>query len=209
MNLEEVHELADAVLLVWYPGEEGGTAVADIIFGDISPSGRLPITFPKSLDDLPPYEDYSMNGRTYKYMDEAPMYPFGYGLSYTQFEYSDVQLNKNEVKRGNSLTATATVTNTGDKQAEEVVQLYVSDVETSVDAPKYQLYGVKRVSIEAGASEEIQFEITPGMMELVNTDGERVLEKGEFRIYIGGSTPHERNVELGMAKVKEASFRMN
>ncbi|MDT0648634.1 glycoside hydrolase family 3 N-terminal domain-containing protein [Autumnicola edwardsiae] len=209
MNLEEVHELADAVLLVWYPGEEGGTAVADIIFGDISPSGRLPITFPKSLDDLPPYEDYSMNGRTYKYMDEAPMYPFGYGLSYTQFEYSDVQLNKNKVKRGNSLTATATVTNTGDKQAEEVVQLYVSDVETSVDAPKYQLYGVKRVSLEAGASEEIQFEITPGMMELVNTDGERVLEKGEFRIYIGGSTPHERNVELGMAKVKEASFRMN
>ncbi|MDT0647970.1 glycoside hydrolase family 3 N-terminal domain-containing protein [Zunongwangia sp. F260] len=209
MNLEEVHELADAVLLVWYPGEEGGTAVADIIFGDVSPSGRLPITFPKSLNDLPPYEDYSMNGRTYKYMDEAPMYPFGYGLSYTQFEYSDVQLSKDKVKRGSSLTATATVTNAGEKNAEEVVQLYVSDLETSVDAPKYQLYGVKRVSLEPGASEEIKFEITPEMMELVNKEGERVLEKGEFKAYIGGSTPHERNVELGLAKVKEANFRLN
>lgn len=99
MNLEKVHELADAVLMVWYPGEEGGNAVADVIFGKVSPSGRLPITFPKSLDDLPPYEDYSMKGRTYKYMEAAPMYPFGYGLSYTDFDYSDIQLSENKVKK--------------------------------------------------------------------------------------------------------------
>ncbi|MDT0643556.1 glycoside hydrolase family 3 N-terminal domain-containing protein [Zunongwangia sp. F363] len=209
MNLEKVHELADAVLLVWYPGEEGGNAVADVIFGKVSPSGRLPITFPKSLDDLPPYEDYSMNGRTYKYMDEAPMYPFGYGLSYTSFDYSGINLSKNKVKKGNSLQASVKVTNTGEKGAEEVVQLYVSDVETSVDAPKYQLFGVKRVKLEPGASEEISFEITPEMMELVNLEGERVLEKGDFKVYLGGSTPHQRNVELGMTEVEEATFTLN
>ncbi|WP_373057993.1 glycoside hydrolase family 3 N-terminal domain-containing protein [Zunongwangia sp. H14] len=209
MNLEKVHELADAVLLVWYPGEEGGNAVADVVFGKVSPSGRLPITFPKSLDDLPPYEDYSMNGRTYKYMDEAPMYPFGYGLSYTSFDYSAIKLSKNKVKKGNSLQASVKVTNTGEKEAEEVVQLYVSDVKTSVDAPKYQLFGVKRVKLQAGASEEISFEITPQMMELVNLKGERVLEKGEFKVYIGGSTPNPRNVELGMTEVEEATFSLN
>ncbi|MDT0676335.1 glycoside hydrolase family 3 N-terminal domain-containing protein [Autumnicola musiva] len=209
MNLEKVHELADAVLLVWYPGEEGGNAVADIIFGKISPSGRLPITFPKSLDDLPPYKDYTMNGRTYKYMDEAPMYPFGYGLSYTNFDYSDIKLSRNRVKKGNSLQASVQVSNTGEKEAEEVVQLYVSDVETSVDAPKYQLFGVKRVKLQPGASEEINFEITPEMMELVNLEGERVLEKGDFKVYLGGSTPHQRNTELGMTEVEEVTFTLN
>ena len=104
MNLEEVHELADAVLMVWYPGEEGGNAVADVIFGKVSPSGRLPITFPRSLDDLPPYEGYSMNGRTYKYMEAEPMYPFGYGLSYAQFDYSEVRLSEKGIRKGNSLT---------------------------------------------------------------------------------------------------------
>ncbi|MCP9199085.1 glycoside hydrolase family 3 C-terminal domain-containing protein [Gramella sp. GC03-9] len=209
MNLEKVHELADAVLLVWYPGEEGGNAVADIVFGKVSPSGRLPITFPKSLDDLPPYEDYSMKGRTYKYMEAEPMYPFGYGLSYTNFEYSGLKLSQEKVKKGNSLKATVKVENTGENASEEVVQLYLSDVETSVDAPKYQLFGVKRVNLEAGASEEISFEITPEMMELVNDEGERILEKGSFKVYIGGSTPSERNIELGLNPVQEASFILN
>ena len=209
MNLEKVHELADAVLLVWYPGEEGGNAVADIIFGKASPSGRLPITFPKSLEDLPPYEDYSMKGRTYKYMEAEPMYPFGFGLSYTNFEYSGLKLSQEKVNSGKSLQATVKVTNTGENAAEEVVQLYISDVETSVEAPKYQLFGVKRVNLEAGTSEEITFDLTPEMMELVNDQGERVLEKGSFKVFIGGSTPSERNMELGLNPVQEASFTLN
>src|SRR5476649_1514046 len=94
MNLSEIHELADAVLLVWYPGEEGGNAVADIIFGKASPSGKLPITFPKSLSQLPAYENYSMAGRTYRYMTAEPMYPFGFGLSYAKFSYSGLALSK-------------------------------------------------------------------------------------------------------------------
>lgn len=208
MNLQEVHELADAVLLVWYPGQEGGTAVADVLFGNVSPSGRLPITFPMSLDDLPPYEDYNMQGRTYKYMDVKPMYPFGFGLSYTSFEYGEMSLSEKRVKRNNSLTATITVTNKGDVKAEEVVQMYIQDIEASVDAPKYQLNGVKRIELEPGSSQKVEFDITPQMMELVNNEGERVLERGDFRVYIGGSSPGERSVELGIKKLKEATFTL-
>ncbi|WP_029033783.1 glycoside hydrolase family 3 C-terminal domain-containing protein [Salinimicrobium terrae] len=208
MNLQEVHELADAVLLVWYPGEEGGNAVADVIFGKVSPSGRLPITFPKSLDDLPPYEDYTMEGRTYKYMNEEPMYPFGFGLSFTDFTYSDISLSDKKIRKGNSLNAAITVTNTGNAKAEEVVQLYVSDLNASVRAPKYQLFGVQRIELEPGASEELTFEITPEMMELVNLEGERVLEPGDFKIYLGGSSPGKRSTELGVAPTKEAIFTL-
>ena len=207
MNLQEVHELADAVLLVWYPGEEGGNAVADVIFGKVSPSGRLPITFPKSLADLPAYEDYSMEGRTYKYMNEEPMYPFGYGLSYTNFDYSEIKLSNNRLKKGKSLTAKVKVTNSGDRKAEEVVQLYVSDLKASARTPKSQLYGIQRIALEPGASKEVEFEVTPQMMELVNHEGERVLESGEFKIYIGGSSPGKRSNELGKT-LKEAEFRL-
>ncbi|WZL89807.1 glycoside hydrolase family 3 N-terminal domain-containing protein [Salinimicrobium sp. 3283s] len=207
MNLQEVHELADAVLLVWYPGEEGGNAVADVIFGKVSPSGRLPITFPKSLDDLPAYEDYSMEGRTYKYMDAEPMYPFGYGLSYSDFNYSEIKLSDKKLKKGKSLTAKVVVTNSGETKAEEVVQLYVSDLKASVRTPKSQLYGIKRVELEPGASEEISFEITPQMMQLVNNEGESVLESGEFSVYIGGSSPGKRSIELGK-ELKEANFTL-
>ncbi|WP_245583654.1 glycoside hydrolase family 3 C-terminal domain-containing protein [Salinimicrobium xinjiangense] len=208
MNLQEVHEIADAVLLVWYPGEEGGNAVADVIFGKISPSGRLPITFPRSLDDLPPYEDYNMQGRTYKYMNAEPMYPFGYGLSYTDFEYSDISLSDKRIRKENSLKAAITVTNTGKTKAGEVVQLYVSDLKTSVRAPKYQLYGIKRIELAPGASEEVIFEITPEMMELVNNEGEKILESGDFKVYVGGSSPGKRSTELGVQELKEAIFTL-
>lgn len=208
MNLQEVHELADAVLLVWYPGEEGGNAVADVVFGKVSPSGRLPITFPKSLDDLPPYEDYDMSGRTYKYMEAEPMYPFGFGLSYGKFDYSEVILSNKRIRKGNSLNATVTVTNNGDKEAEEVVQLYISDLKASVKTPKFQLYGIQKVTLQPGASQEVSFEVTPQMMELVNNKGKRVLESGEFRVYLGGSSPGKRSAELGTAPLKEATFTL-
>lgn len=208
MNLKEVHELADAVLLVWYPGEEGGNAVADVIFGEVSPSGKLPITFPKSLEDLPAYEDYSMKGRTYKYMNEEPMYPFGFGLSYSEFEFSDLELSKTKVKKRQNIEASVEVFNKGNYEAEEVVQLYISDLETSVEAPKYQLYGVKRLKLKPGASKKIIFKITPEMMELVNTQGERVSEEGDFKIYIGSSTPSKRSLELGAVQFKETIFTL-
>ncbi len=204
MNLAEIHELADAVLLVWYPGEEGGNAVADIVFGKVSPSGRLPITFPKSLDQLPPYEDYTMKGRTYRYMEAEPMYPFGYGLSYTAFEYKDIALAAATIKKKQSASVEVTVTNTGKVEAEEVVQLYVTDMESKLaTVPLYTLNGIKRVNLKAGESVRLKFEITPGMLELVDTKGNRVLEAGKYKISVGGSLPGKRSEALGTAKAQQ------
>jgi len=206
INLAEVHELADAVLLAWYPGQEGGNAVADIIFGKTSPSGRLPLTFPKSLDQLPAYEDYAMQGRTYRYMAEEPLYPFGFGLSYTSFSYSTPEFTTPRIKKGESLEVSATVTNTGAYEAEEVVQLYISDLESEVQVPLYSLKAFRRVKLSPGASESLRFSISPEMMQIVNDAGESIIEKGDFKVYIGGSTPHPRNQTLGATMPVEAVF---
>jgi beta-glucosidase len=206
MNLAEIQELADAVLLVWYPGEEGGNAVADIVFGKASPSGRLPITFPKSLDQLPPYEDYSMKGRTYKYMKEEPLYPFGFGLSYTSFTYSNIKVSSPTIKKKQSVDVEVTLTNTGKAESEEVVQLYMTDVEASAESPLYSLHGIRRVNLKPGNSSVIKFTITPEMMELVNAKGERVIEPGKFKVSIGGSLPGKRSETLGASKSQEIFF---
>jgi beta-glucosidase len=208
MNLAEVHEVADAVLLVWYGGEEGGNAIADIIFGKASPSGRLPITFPKSLNQLPPYEDYSMKGRTYRYMQEEPMYPFGFGLSFTKFNYSDIKLSSPTVKKGQSVDVEVKVTNTGSKDADEVVQLYITNMETTIPTSLYALKGIKRVSLKAGASEQVKFTITPEMLILINEKGESLLQPGSFKISVAGSLPGNRSETLGSAKAQQVILPM-
>jgi len=204
MNLSEVQKIADAVLLVWYPGEEGGNAIADVLFGKVSPSGKLPITFPKSFDDLPPFEDYSMKGRTYRYMDKEPMYPFGFGLSYTTFSYNDLKLSKTKIKKNESIDAEVTVTNTGKVASDEVVQLYLTHLPGGAEVPLYSLKGFKRINLAPGASEKVKFKITPDMMKLVNNDGKSVLNSGDIKISIGGSLPSQRSVELGAAKPVDA-----
>ncbi len=203
MNLAEVQELADAVLLVWYPGEEGGTAVADVLFGKISPSGKLPITFPKSLDQLPPFEDYSMKGRTYKYMNVDPMYPFGFGLSYTNFTYGEAKVSSTKISKKDNLVVAVKVTNSGKVKSDEVVQLYVSDLVASVEVPNFQLNNMKRINLEPGESTEVSFQLTPKAFEMVKNDGSRVIESGEFKIYVGGSSPMKRSFELGAPKMAE------
>lgn len=206
MNLSEVQKIADAVLLVWYPGEEGGNAVADVIFGKVSPSGKLPLTFPKSFDDLPPFTDYSMKGRTYRYMKAEPMFPFGFGLSYTTFTYSNLKLSKATVEKSQSLEAELTVSNTGKVASDEVVQLYLTHLPGGENVPVYSLKGFKRIHLAAGASQKVKFEITPDMMKEVNEDGESVLNNGEIKVSIGGSLPSQRSQELGATKPVEASF---
>ena len=203
MNLAEVQELADAVLLVWYPGEEGGTAVADILFGKISPSGKLPITFPKSLDQLPPFEDYSMKGRTYKYMNVDPMYPFGFGLSYTNFTYGEAKVAATKISKKDNLVVSVKVTNSGKVKSDEVVQLYISDLVASVVVPNFQLINMKRITLEPGESTEVSFQLTPKAFEMVKNDGSRVVESGDFKIYVGGSSPMKRSFELGAPKMEE------
>ena len=203
--IPDVHKLADAVLFVWYPGEQGGNAVADILFGDQNPSGKLPITFPESIDQLPPYQDYSMKGRTYRFMEEEPLYPFGYGLSYTRFLYSDLKM-KRSIQRGQDLEVKVKVTNAGEVFGEEVVQLYLTDLDASVETPIHALKGFKRITLKPGESKMFSFTITPDMMSLVTEDGKKLLEPGTFRISIGGSSPGRRSEMLGAAKPVEGIF---
>jgi beta-glucosidase len=209
VNLTEVQELADAVLFVWYPGEEGGTAVADILFGKVSPSGRLPITFPKSLDQLPAYDNYSMKGRTYKYMNLDPMYPFGFGLSYTNFTYSNAKATKTTITKSDSIKVQVTIKNSGKVKSDEVVQVYISDIEASVSVPNSQLINTKRITLEPGASKNLEFELTPKDFEIVKEDGSRTIESGKFKIYIGGSSPMKRSAELGASKMSELEITVN
>jgi beta-glucosidase len=204
----EVYEMADAFLYVWYPGEQGGSAIGDLIFGDAVPSGRLPITVPMSVEDLPPYEDYAMANRTYRYMEKEPLFPFGFGLSYTTFTYSDLKLSSEKIKMGSSVEVEVTITNRGKYRGEEVVQLYISDVAASVSVPVYSLKGFERISLWPGASKKVHFTITEEMMQLVNEQGDSVLEKGEFKVMIGGSTPSRRSIELGASAWAESNFEV-
>ena len=204
--LTEVHELADAVLLAWFPGEQGGGAVGSIIFGHESPSGRLPATFPMSTEQLPDYADYRLTNRTYRYMTEEPLYPFGYGLSYTTFEYGSIRLSAAQIASGDTVQASVTVTNTGACESDEVVQLYITDDEASVVVPNSSLRDFKRIRLAPGASAEVRFDITPAMLALVNDEGEHVLEPGSFTISIGGSSPSTRNAALGAAAPATATL---
>jgi beta-glucosidase len=206
--LGEVEDMVDAILFVWYPGMEGGRAVADVLFGDISPSGKLPITFPKSLDQLPAFDDYSMNERTYRYMTEEPLYPFGFGLSYTRFDYSELQLEKPTLARGDSLNVDLTLTNCGESDSAEVVQFYLSDLHASTIVPLHHLIGFERVNLKTGESRILKFTITPEMMSFYNDDGKLTLEPGQFRLEVGGCSPSKRGQELGASKPVTAVFEV-
>lgn len=206
--LGEVEEMVDAILFIWYPGMEGGKAVADVLFGDVSPSGKLPLTFPKSLDQLPPFEDYSMTGRTYRYMTEKPLYPFGFGLSYSCFEYSGLRLDKTSISRGESIHASLIVSNRGDRSATEVIQFYLSDLKASTTVPIHHLVGFERMEIEAGSSREVVLTLTPEMMSFFDDEGRLTLEPGEFRLEVGGCSPGERGQELGAPVPVTAVFEV-
>ena len=200
------YDIADAILFVWYPGEEGGNAVADVLFGDVSPSGKLPLTFPKSVEQLPPYRDYNMKGRTYRYFTQEPLFPFGFGLSYTTFSYDAIMLSKLAISAGESVELTVSVSNRGQRDAEEVVQLYLTDMAASVDVPLYTLKGFQRVFIKVGETKQLKFTITPEMMALINEQGESVLETGEFTVTVGGSCPAEVSRKLGAPAPIKAVF---
>ena len=175
------NENAPAILTAWYPGGEGGAAIADVLFGDYNPAGRLPVTFYKSVDQLPPFTDYSMAGRTYRYFKGEPLYPFGYGLSYTQFVYSNLRSNV-----GDSVKVSVDVRNTGEREGDEVVQLYLTDVAASAPVPIRTLVGFDRISLRPREKRTVTFTITPRQMSLIDNRGKRVIEPGEFIISAGG-----------------------
>lgn len=204
--LGELADLVQAIVFVWYPGQEGGKAVADVLFGQVAPSGKLPLTFPRSLDDLPPFEDYNMAGRTYRYSTAEPLYPFGFGLSYTQFAYSGLTLAKETVEAGEALPIRFTLANTGQGEAEEVAQVYLSDLEASVPVPIHSLIGFQRVRLAPGESKTLEFTVTPEMMMLFDDDGRQRLEPGQFRLTVGGCSPGARGLALGAPPPVSAVF---
>jgi beta-glucosidase len=195
-----------AIIMAWYSGEQGGTAIGEVIFGAVNPSGKLPVTFPVSVDQLPPYGEYAMDGRTYRFLHGAPLFPFGFGLSYAAFTYHGLTLETDTVAPGESLTCEVTLENTGSVAGEEVVQLYLTDLEASVRVPAASLCGFRRVRLEPGESKTVRFMIAPEMMELVTETGERKIEPGRFRVTAGGSSPCARSRELGAPAPVTAEF---
>ena len=202
------HEHAQGILQAWYPGGHGGQAISDVIFGDYNPAGRLPITIVESLDQLPPYTDYSMKGRTYRYMEEQPLYPFGYGLSFTSFEYSDLTLTGREIKVGELLDVSVRVKNTGKLGGDEVIQIYLSALSASVTVPKCQLQGFTRINLGPGQSREVSFHLTPRQLAIIDDEGRCVLEPGEYRVSVGGQQPDTRSRQLTGNGVLESEFKM-
>ncbi len=205
--LPEVYEIADAVIYAWYPGQEGGTALADIIFGDISPSGKLPFTVPYSIDDLPAYDDYSMIGLTYRYMKEEAQFPFGFGLSYTFSALGEIQLENSKIKAGESLMFQVEVSNVGDMDGEEVIQVYIAQKAGLENQPIASLKAFKRVKIEAGTTQKISFELNPDNLKLVDEDGESKLFKGDYEVIVGTASPGARSEALG-AVFSKATFQI-
>jgi len=177
-----------AIVQLWYPGQEGGTALADVLFGDYNPAGRLPVTFYQSVDQLPPFEDYNMAGRTYRYFEGEPLYPFGYGMSYTQFQYSKMTMPA-KAKAGEEVKVDVEVKNAGKVAGDEVVELYVKDLQASVAVPIHALQGMKRVHLQPGESRRVEFTLTPRQLALVTDEGEYVVEPGAFEISLGGALP--------------------
>jgi beta-glucosidase len=177
-----------AIVEAWYPGQAAGTAVADVLFGDVSPSGRLPLTFYRSVDDLPPFDDYAMKGRTYRYFAGQPLYPFGHGLSYSRFAYAKLVVPKKAVV-GAPVAVSVEVRNAGSVPADEVVQLYVTDVTASAPVPLRALKGFDRVSLAPGEKKLVRFTLDDRALSHVGQDGTRFVEPGRFTIAVGGKQP--------------------
>jgi len=186
IGLEPETKSCEAILQAWYPGEMGGTAIANILYGDVVPSGKLPVTFYKNVSQLPDFQDYSMKGRTYRYFDGEPLFPFGFGLSYTSFEYGIA-----EVKKGKVIIP---VTNAGSTDAEEIVQLYVSRP-SDTEGPLKTLRGFTRVAISAGETVKVELPLTDETFMAWDEDAQRMLpQKGEWLLMYGGSSGSLKSV---------------
>ena len=185
-------EKAAAILQAWYPGECGGTALANILFGKVSPSGKLPVTFYKTVDELPDFTNYDMAGRTYRYLTGNVLYPFGYGLTYSTVNLSGTKFTKDHDK----CTVTAEISNTGKYDTDEVVQVYVKDLESPFEVTNYRLCGFQRVSLKAGETKSATMTLDKNTFTLVNDEGERIPGSGNYRLWVGTSQPDELSCEL-------------
>jgi len=200
--LPEEDKICDAIIQAWYPGQEGGTAVANTIFGDYNPGGKLPLTFYKSTEDLSDYYSYDMENRTYRFFKGEPLYKFGHGLSYTRFGYSNL-LIKDSIKLGEPLQISIDVKNTGEIDGDEVVQVYVKDIEASVRVPIQSLQGFKRVHLKAGETRTISFTLKAKQLALLTDDYQWTVESGVFNIAVGGRQPNAREKSNTNIQIKQ------
>lgn len=206
MDLRYAQEHCEAVLQAWYPGARGGRVIADILFGEISPSGKLPVTFYRSIEDLPDFEDYSMKGRTYRYFQGTPLYPFGYGLTYGDIELESVECCGKtvtasqgatvELTSGGALEIAATAVNKSDRAAEEVVQVYIKALDSAHATPAPKLCGFARISLQPGETKQVNVPVDKDAFTVVNDEGERLVDGSLFIVSVGFSQPDERTREL-------------
>ncbi len=190
INWENEH--IPAILEAWYPGQAAGQAIADVLFGDYNPAGRLPVTFYKSTEDLPPFEEYRMTGQTYRYFRGTPLYPFGFGLSYTTFQYSALKVAKS-FQSGDSLQVSVTVQNSGKMAGDEVVQLYVSNLNAAVPVPVRSLKGFKRIHLLPGEEKTIFFSLPPDAFSVIDENFQKVVVPGRFNLFVGGHQPADQS----------------
>jgi beta-glucosidase len=193
LAISKLAEKVPAIIEGWYMGQETGTAAADIIFGEVNPSGKLTITFPKSAGQLPLYYNHKPSAQYMDYLsqDVNPLFSFGYGLSYTRFRYGKPVLRKNTVKKGDTSRVTVEVTNTGKVAGDEIVQLYIRDVLSTVTRPVRELRGFARISLKPGETRKVTFDITPEKLAFHNLDMKFVVEPGDFEIMTGPSSRDE------------------
>ncbi len=193
----EVNELADAVLQVWYPGCEGGNAVADVLFGDVSPSGKLPVTVPHRTADLPPFIDYAMKGRTYRFGTIEPLYPFGFGLGYAKLSYGPLALGATKLAASDTLTLRTILTNSSDRAALEAVQCYVQPPRSWPEAPFATLVDFQKVNVPAKSSVTVEFTVPAAAFAQVDSAGKVGHAPGVYGITVGSAAPGPRAVALG------------
>lgn len=186
--LEPESEACDAMLQAWYPGQAGGEAVADVLLGDYNPSGKLPVTFYRSTEQLPDFEDYSMRGRTYRYMTEKPLFCFGHGLSYTQFTYGKAVLDRPSIGPKDRISLTVPVSNTGNCDGEEVLQVYLRRL-NDADAPSHTLRAFRRIELKKGETRRITLELTPDNFEWFDPQSNTMrLRAGTYELLYGGTS---------------------
>ncbi len=194
-----------AVLEAWYPGQAGGTAIADVIFGDYNPAGRLPVTFYKDINDIPAFDNYDMRGKTYRYFKGEPLYEFGYGLSYTTFKYSNLKVLDN-IEAGNDFTVEVDVENVGELKGEEVIQLYIHNPNADEYNPHKTLVAFERTSFKSWEKKTLKFEIDKEQLSVVNSKGEKVIQPGEYKISVGGAQPSEKRIKKSSVIIKKINI---
>jgi beta-glucosidase len=203
LSINYIAENVPAILEGWYLGQEGGTAAAGVLFGDVNPGGKLPITFPHSVGDLPDYYNHKPSAnRSYAFGTREPLFPFGYGLSYTSFKFENVRIEPSQIQTGGSAKVSVDVTNTGSREGDEVPQMYIHQKIASVTVPVKELKGFKRITLKPGEKKTVEFAITPETLSMLNTDMHKVVEPGEFEVMVGADSAHTTTATLNVVGLK-------